>query len=256
VVYGGLLNKVDATKLFNEIQAQQTCSNKTGASVYSHEHYFTILEVMCYVFSSLHHKSNIGLTLQYLGGFSFETESAPAFFEKLGLTDENGVRIPRARLAAHDVLLAPPGEVCRDLVLTSGSTDEISVLVRTRREVRRKATSASAEEERANGTARQPGNGRAYRRLPEETLIQESDQSRPGNVQVAKKGRLQRKAVTHRSTRPAPRSAPPFTPQEEAAVTAIGTDETSNPLRNTKRPRAERNAAAGDSNDSDYLPSD
>jgi hypothetical protein len=205
VVYGGLLNKVDATKLLNELQAQQTCFNKTGASVYFHEHYFTSLEVMCYVFSSL---------------------------------------------------LAPPGEVCRDLVLTSGSTDEISVLVRTRREVRRKATSASAEEERANGTARQPGNGRAYRRLPEETLIQESDQSRPGNVQVAKKCRLQRKAVTHRTTRPAPRSAPPFTPQEEAAVTAIGTDETSNPLRNTKRPRAERNAAAGDSNDSDYLPSD
>ena len=137
--------------------------------------------------------------------------------------DESGALISGAHLSVHDTLLPPPGECCRDLVLTSGSTDEISLLVKTKRQPRRKPTSEATEAERANGTARRPGNGRAHRRVPEESIIQESDQSRPANVQVAKKGRLETKAVTHRTTRPAPQSKPPFAPQDTAAVATTTT---------------------------------
>lgn len=221
------------------------------------------LPVLTVVLSDLH--SHCHLLPYGADGFlvnSFETGSAPAFFKKLGLHDENGVSISGARLSVHDVLVAPPGELCRDLVLTSSSTDEISVLVKTRRELRRKPVSAAAEAERAKGTARQPGNGRAFRRIPEETLLQESDQARPENVQVAKKGRLEAKAVTHRNTRPAPRSKPQFTSQEAAAATAMGTtrtdeiDAASSRRPSTKRPLTEQKAAAAELYDSDFVPSD
>jgi len=96
------------------------------------------------------------------------------FFERIGLEYDDGRKMPGVRLYVHDTLVGPEGECALELITTGEPSEPITLLVKTKRELRRKSVSEGAQEDRDSG-ARVPGNGRSHCRVAETTNLQAAD---------------------------------------------------------------------------------
>ena len=139
------------------------------------------------------------------------------FFERIGLEYDDGRKVPGVRLYVHDTLVGPEGECAFELITTGEPSEPITLLVKTKRELRRKSVSEGAQEDRDSG-ARVPGNGRSHCRVAETTNLQAADAARPADVQMPRAGA--NKTVTHRRKRAGVPTSPNFTPAESAAAIA------------------------------------
>lgn len=139
------------------------------------------------------------------------------FFERIGLEYDDGRKVPGVRLYVHDILVAPEGECVLELVTTGEPSEPITLLVKTKRELRRKSVSEGAQEDRDSG-ARVPGNGRSHCRVAETTNLQAADAARPVDVQMPRAGA--NKTITHRRKRAGVPTSPTYTPAESAAAVA------------------------------------
>ena len=139
------------------------------------------------------------------------------FFERIGFEYYHGGKVPKSRLSVHDILVGPGEESALELITMGEPSEHITLLVKSKRERRRKSVSEGAQEDRDSG-ARVPGNGRSHCHVAETTNLEAADVARPTDVQKRRAGA--NKTVSHRMNRPGLPSSPPFSPAESAAVGA------------------------------------